>query len=363
MSLTISQDVVANFQSRRHRVASRIHDAGENALLVTDLKNIQYLTGFAGSNAVLLLRADGTAVLGTDGRYDTQIRLETGAPEDIDIRIENRLLPMMKEVAGDRGFAVEPSMPIGSARELGDPAVLSQAVESERLVKDEAEVRALLAAGELADSVWTQFLAEGGIREGLTEIEAAADLENRLRLAGAQALSFDTILASGANGAKPHAGVSKDKIVPGLVTVDFGVYLDGYASDQTRAVCVGEPDELAYEIYDTVYRAQKAGEAVVQPGTRLRTVDEACRDLITDAGYGEYFVHSTGHGVGLDVHESPRAAAGVDETSILEPGMTITVEPGIYLPGKTGLRIENTYVVTKDGHISCNASPTELVVV
>ena len=363
MADTLSPEAIANYDSRRQRVAERIRSADEAALLVTDLKNVQYLTGFSGSNAVLLLRADGTSVLGTDGRYDTQIRLETGAPENIDIRVENRLLPLMKDIAGSAGFAVEPSLPVGSARQLGDPNVLAEAVETERLVKDEREVRALLAAGELADSVWTQFIAEGGIREGLTEIEAAADLENRLRLAGADALSFDTILASGANGAKPHAGVSKDQIVPGLVTVDFGIYLDGYASDQTRAVCVGEPDQLAREIYDIVYRAQKAGEATVRPGTSLRAVDAACRDLITEAGYGEYFVHSTGHGVGLDVHEAPRAAAGVDEGSILEEGMTITVEPGIYLPGKTGLRIENTYVVTKDGHISCNASPTELVVV
>lgn len=363
MATKITDEAVANFQQRRQRVAERIETGGEAALLVTDLKNIQYLTGFSGSNAVLLLRADGSSVLGTDGRYDTQIRLETGAPQDIDIRVENRLLPLMKDVAGSAGFAVEPSLPVGSARELGDPSVLPGAVEAERLVKDEREVRALLAAGELADSVWTQFIADGGIREGLTEIEAAADLENRLRLAGAEALSFDTILASGENGAKPHAGVSRDKIVPGLVTVDFGIYLNGYASDQTRAVCVGEPDELAQEVYDIVYRAQKAGEEVVKPGTSLRAVDSACRDLITDAGYGEYFVHSTGHGVGLDVHEAPRAAAGVDEQSILEEGMTITVEPGIYLPGKTGLRIENTYVVTKEGHISCNASPTELVVV
>lgn len=359
----LSGEAVENFVARRQRVAERVKSAGEAALLVTDLKNIQYLTGFSGSNAVLLLRADGTSVLGTDGRYDTQIRIETGDPEDVDIRIESRLLPLMKELAGEKGFAVEPSLPVGNARELGDPAVLAGTVEEERLVKDEREVRALLAAGELADTVWTQFIADGGIREGMTEIEAAADLENRLRLAGADSLSFDTILASGTNGAKPHAGVSRDKIIPGLVTVDFGIYLDGYASDQTRAVCVGEPDELAQEIYDIVYRAQKAGEKAVKPGTGLATVDAACRDLITEAGYGDYFVHSTGHGVGLDVHEEPRAARGVDESSVLREGMTITVEPGIYLPGKTGLRIENTYVVTKEGHISCNASPTELVVV
>lgn len=348
---------------RRKRVAERVREAGAPALLISDLKNVEYLSGFNGSNGALLLRADGSSVIATDGRYTTQIEIQTGRPDDMEILIAGDIYGQLKEKAGEQGFHIEPSMAVGQAKKLGDPQVLAGAVEAERLVKDSYEVAKLEAAGQLADSVWQEFIAEGGISEGLTEIEAAADLENRLRRAGADSLSFDTILASGANGSKPHAGVSREVIVPGLVTVDFGIYLDGYASDQTRTVCVREPSERDYELYDVVYRAQKAGEAMLRPGAGLREIDSACREIISEAGYGEFFVHSTGHGVGLDVHEAPRSAATVDETEVLQEGMTLTVEPGIYLPGETGLRIENTYIITSDGARSLNASPTELIVV
>ena len=363
MSCTVN---IQQFRQRREQVSQKIAEQGAHALLITDLRNVQYLTGFSGSNAVLLLRADGTSIVSTDGRYTTQIGLQTGSPEDTEISIASNSL---KEIYGrfkaetEAQLHVEPSLPIGQAEALGNPTILRNAVEDARLIKDASEIQALRAAGELADSVWQQFIAEGGIREGLTEIEAAADLENRLRRAGADSLSFDTILASGPNGSKPHAGVSKDTIVKGLVTVDFGVYLDGYASDQTRTLCVGEPTERDFELYQTVYRSQKAGEAILRPGTGLKAVDTACREIIEAAGYGEYFVHSTGHGVGLDVHEAPRAAQTVDEAEVLREGMTLTVEPGIYLPGETGLRIENTYVITADGAESLNISTTEMIVV
>lgn len=351
---------------RRAAVAHTIANASAHALLVTDLRNVEYLTGFRGSNAALLLRADGTGIVATDGRYATQIAIQTGEPDDLEILVEGNIIAALHKRVQDetsQPLFVEPSMSLGQAKKLGDPKILANAVEDARLIKDSSEVSALRAAGELADSVWQTFIQEGGIREGMKEIEAAADLENRLRRAGADSLSFDTILASGKNGSKPHAGVSRDVIVPGLVTVDFGVWLDGYASDQTRTVCVGDPTDRDFELYDTVYRSQKAGEAILRPGAGLRAVDTACRDIIKDAGYGEYFVHSTGHGVGLDVHEAPRAAQTVDESEQLREGMTLTVEPGIYLPGETGLRIENTYIITADGAESLNASSTELIVV
>ncbi|MDK6301116.1 Xaa-Pro peptidase family protein [Corynebacterium sp. UMB9976] len=355
------------YAERRNKLAARLQERDLPGLLVTDLKNVRYLTGFSGSNAVYLQRPDGRGVLGTDGRYATQVEIETGQPEDVELLIDNKLLEQVPERAQVTGFAVESSLSIGEAKKLAAdgplPEVAVGIVEELRLVKDSAEIAALEAAGELADSVWQEFLDEGGIREGRTEIEAAADLEYRLRKAGAEALSFDTILASGVNATKPHAGVSRDPIVPGLVTVDFGIYLDGYASDQTRTVCVGEPDELSATLYDVVLRSQRAGAAAVAPGTALFDIDKTCRDIITDAGYGEYFVHSTGHGVGLDVHEAPSANSRVDRSVTLAEGMTLTVEPGIYIPGKTGLRIENTYVVTADGAKSCNASSTDLRIV
>ncbi len=353
------------YRTRRAKATGLVKDSEHAGLLISDLKNVRYLTGFSGSNGLLVIREDGQHLLLTDGRYDTQVRIETGEPEDVRIEIGRKLFDRAAEFAKEAGesFAVEPSLDYGQAQALGNPPVLGSVVEGLRLVKDELEIAALAEAGELADSVWRSFIEDGGIREGITEIQAAAELEFQLRTAGADGLSFDTILASGVNAAKPHAGVSREKIVPGLVTVDFGVYLDGYASDQTRTVCVGEPDELARELYDVVYRSQKAGEAILAPGVELRNVDAACRDVIAEAGYGEFFVHSTGHGVGLDVHEAPRAAAGVNPEEKLVEGMTVTVEPGIYIPGKTGLRIENTYVITADGAKSFNASPTELIVV
>lgn len=354
-------------RSRRHSAGSSVRDKGAEALLLTNLKNIQYLTGFSGSNAAMLLRADGTSTLATDGRYATQIRQQTGEPEDLRIIITNNVVQELADLhahenPGGVPVHIEASMPVGEAAKLESPQILAGVVEAQRLVKDEVEVDKLLAAGQLADQVWQAFIAEGGIQEGIPESQAAADLEYRLRHAGADALSFETILASGVRGSKPHAGASREIIVPGLVTVDFGVYLDGYASDQTRTVCVGQPSQRDYELFETVYRAQKAGEATLRPGVALREVDAACRDIIDAAGYGEFFVHSTGHGVGLDVHEAPRAAKGVDASEVLREGMTLTVEPGIYLPGETGARIENTYVITAEGARSCNISPTELIV-
>ena len=354
---------MTDFLRRRQAVADTVATAGHSFLLVTDLKNVRYLTGFSGSNAALLLDTSGDVTVATDGRYDTQVHQQTAGTPGVDIRITRDLLGELRGVAGSGTFAIEPGLSVADARELGDPPILTGAVEAARLVKDDAELDALREAGRLADSVFSEFIAAGGIREGITEIEAAADLEHRLRAAGADGLSFDTILASGVNGAKPHAGVSRDVIVPGLVTVDFGVWLDGYASDQTRTVCVGEPDELSRELYDLVHRSFSAGVEAVRPGAGLFDVDKVCRDIIADAGYGEYFVHSTGHGVGLDVHEAPYAASRTPRDKTLAESMTLTIEPGVYLPGRTGLRIENTYIVTAQGAESVNPSSTALQVV
>lgn len=352
-----------DYGARRAAVARSISSANHAHLLVSNLRNVRYLCGFTGSNGALLLGADGAVTIATDGRYDTQVRQETASSPELDIRITRDLFSELAGVAGVAGFAVEPGMSVEDARLLGDPEIFSGAVEAARQVKDEVELDALREAGRLADTVFTEFIAAGGIREGLTEIEAAADLEHRLRAAGADGLSFETILASGTNGAKPHAGVSRDVIVPGLVTIDFGVWLDGYASDQTRTVCVGAPDALARELYDLVHQSFQTGVNAVRPGAGLHDIDAACREVLTVGGYGEYFVHSTGHGVGLDVHEAPYAAPRTPPEDILQAGETLTIEPGLYIPGKTGLRIENTYIVISDGAESLNPSTTELQVV
>ena len=176
------------FAARRRRLVEELSKSDHPALLVTDLKNIRYLTGFSGSNATLLVSTSGHHTIATDGRYDTQIRIETGEPDDLTIAVKQQVFEVMTNAAGERGFAVEPSMPVGRADALGNPEVVSGLVEELRLIKDSGEIAALAEAGELADTVWQEFIRDGGIREGITEIEAAADLEYRLRKAGADAL-------------------------------------------------------------------------------------------------------------------------------------------------------------------------------
>ena len=196
---------------------------------------------------------------------------------------------------------------------------------------------------------------------GRTERQIAADLEYRMRKLGSERVSFDTIVASGPNSAKPHHGADDRVLVSGdLVTIDFGAHLRGFNSDCTRTFAVGEPNELSREIYDIVLRAQEAGVKAAVPGAKLVDVDAACRDIITEAGYGEYFVHSTGHGIGLDVHEGPAAAqTGKGE---LAEGMTLTIEPGIYVPGKGGVRIEDTLIITSGAPKIITAFPKDLQV-
>ena len=200
-------------------------------------------------------------------------------------------------------------------------------------------------AAELTVEALDGLLQAGQLRAGRTERDVAADLEYRMRTLGAERVSFDTIVASGPNSAKPHHGASDRVIAEGdLVTIDFGMHRLGFNSDMTRTFAIGQIGELEREIYEVTLAAQLAGVKAAVPGAKLVDVDKVCRDVIAEAGYGEYFVHSTGHGVGLDVHEAPSAAK--TSTGVLEEGMTLTIEPGIYIPGKAGVRIEDTLIIT-----------------
>ncbi|MEJ4112450.1 aminopeptidase P family protein [Corynebacterium kroppenstedtii] len=347
------------FAERREAARAALDAAGVPALLVTNLKNVRYLTGFSGSNAALLLTVDGRGLLGTDGRYTTQVVDE--AP-GVDVVIERDAVRAVREAyTGEIG--IEASIGLGVAQRLENYVVTHDLIEELRLTKDVSEVAALDAAAAVADKAWLSLLDDGVIAEGVPENVVAAELEYRMRMFGADGISFETIVASGVNAAKPHHSASTDRIVKGLVTIDFGVYLDGYASDQTRLVSVGEPPEKQREIADTVYRSFQAGCEALKPGAHLFTIDKVCRDIIEDMGYGEYFVHSTGHGVGLDVHERPYAAPRTDPSAIITAGQTLTIEPGIYVPGVSGARIENTLVVTDQGSRPVNTSSTELAIV
>lgn len=353
------------FSDRRRKLAARLAAQRVDAMLVTNLVHVQYLSNFSGSNGALLLRKDLSAAIATDGRYTTQIAEEV---PDIEATIGRAVGPtLLKGIEGPLRVGFEADhfsvSQLEALREAAPEDVtlvpLSGAVEELRLVKDEIELEKLTDIAELAMGALRGLLEAGELRAGRTEREIAADLEYRMRMAGADRPSFDTIVASGPNSAKPHHGADDRVLEDGdLVTIDFGAHLRGFNSDCTRTFVIGEPNEFAAEIYDIVLRAQLAGVAAATPGTSLQDVDAACRNVITEAGYGEYFVHSTGHGIGNEVHEGPYAATtGKGE---LAPGMTLTIEPGIYVPGKGGVRIEDTLIITEGAPRIITQYPKEL---
>jgi Xaa-Pro aminopeptidase len=232
-------------------------------------------------------------------------------------------------------------------------------VEDLRRVKDAGEVDRIRAACAIASDAFEALLTRLG--DGITEREFALALEFAMRERGASGNSFDPIIASGPNGAKPHA-YPTDRVIERneLVVCDFGCIVDGYCSDMTRTVSVGDPGPEARRVWDVVRDSQWAGREAVRAGADCAAVDRACRDVIDAAGWGESFVHGTGHGVGLEIHEEPRVAASARDT--LEPGSVVTVEPGVYLPGVGGVRIEDTVVVTPDGADPLTAFPKHLVI-
>ncbi|AWB84096.1 aminopeptidase P family protein [Corynebacterium liangguodongii] len=339
------------FLGRRRALAARLAGQRIDDMLVTNLIHVRYLAGFSGSNAALRVSKDLTAAIATDGRYTTQIAAEV---PDIDATITRDcakdLLSQVPE--GHRvGFEAD-YLSVAEFERLRDacPAGVSLVpvrgvIEEIRLIKDEVELAGLTEAAQLTVQAIDGLVASGELAAGRTEREVAADLEFRMRTLGAERTSFDTIVASGPNSAMPHYSAGERVLVDGdLVTIDFGMHRRGFNSDMTRTFVVGHATDFAAEIYDVVLRAQLAGIKAARPGTPLLDVDAACRDIINAAGYGEYFVHSTGHGVGLEVHEGP--SASTSGTGDLEPGMTLTIEPGIYVPGKGGVRIEDTLVIT-----------------
>lgn len=343
------------YDHRRRALASQLASRRVDVFLVTNLVHVQYLTGFSGSNAALTVASNLDATMCTDGRYTTQISEEV--PDVPAVIARPSAAALLRRIEGARRVGFEADyVSVAELDALRDAAPedvelvpVRGAVEELRLVKDARELDALRDVAALASTAWEELLEAGELRSGRTERQVAADLEYRMRLLGADRTSFDTIVASGPNSAKPHHGAG-DRVLQGgdLVTVDFGAHVAGFNSDMTRTVAIGTSEELssqAQEIYRVVWEAQRAGVAAARPGTALHDVDKACRDVITQAGYGEYFVHSTGHGVGLEVHEGPMASAA--GTGQLAEGMTLTIEPGIYLPGECGVRIEDTLIITR----------------
>jgi len=330
------------------------------ALLVTHLPDVRYLCGFTGSNAALAITAKH-ALLVTDGRYTAQAAAEVKGAE---VRIAKgpalaegcrwlaaarvkhayydgeqttvaALDAMQEAVKGSAKNAKQFFQPLPSAL-----------VAAQRMVKDAAEIERMAAAAALGVRLFDHIV--GFLRPGIAENAVAAELEYRARLWGAEAMSFPTIVASGERSAFPHGTASEARLPRrGFVTLDFGVILNGYCSDMTRTVHLGRATAREREAYEAVLAAQENAVAAVAAGRKAGDVDEAARSVLRQAKLADYFTHSTGHGVGLEIHESPRIAMA--QQTLLTRGMVITIEPGIYIPGAFGLRIEDTVVVERRG--------------
>ena len=334
-----------------------------DALLVTNLKNIRYLTGFTGSAAMLLVTAD-RLLFTSDGRYATQaaeqLRVEADVAIGLPIEQRDALVKAAPARVGLEALNVTWAQQRDMAASWFAEVVPTVGlVERLREVKDEGEVASIEAAANCASAALADLLPM--LHEGPTEAEFAVALDSEMRRRGATGPSFETIVASGPNGAKPHHRPSTRRIGAGeLVVLDFGAVVDGYCSDMTRTVSVGEPrDEVYARMWDVVRASQAAGVQAVSAAVAAVEVDRACRDVIGGAGWADAFVHGTGHGVGLDIHEAP--ALGKTSADTLAAGNVVTVEPGVYLPEHGGVRIEDTVVVTADGCRILTKSPKELV--
>ena len=356
---------------RLRRLSRELEEKDLEFLLVTHLPNIRYLCGFTGSAAALLV-TDRSSVLFTDARYSTQAKEEVSAaqvviaPKAPAIAAAEWLVAKRKSGSpANVGIEAE-SISVGLrdrlARVLKGKARLRSTppplVESARMVKDSAEILRIRRAVELGARLFQT--ACQNIRPGVREVEVAAAMEFEARRAGAEGMSFPTILAAGARSAVIHGRASSARIPRrGFVVCDFGVILAGYCSDRTRTVHVGQPSKQAHELYDAVLEAQQAAIAAVGPGVSAGDVDAAARNVLRKRKLARYFTHSTGHGLGLEIHESPRVAA--EQSQKLEPGMVITIEPGAYVPGKWGVRIEDVVVVTPSGCEVLSPTDKELV--
>jgi Xaa-Pro aminopeptidase len=337
--------------------ALRTRFDGFDALVVTTLPNVRYLTGFTGSAALLVVGPSG-ALLTTDGRYRTQSDEQVrAAGAEVDITIgglvdQRRAVTDFLSGAGQVGLEADNVTWAGQrvwADLLSDAELVptANAVEALREVKDEAEIARMARAAAIADAALYEVLPM--LSEDVTEELFALELDTAMRRGGAESVAFDTIVAAGPNSAKPHHRPGTRKVQHGdPVVVDFGATYEGYRSDMTRTFCVGaEPEGDMARVFAVVGASQAAGAAAVRPGIPTKDIDDVCRAIIAEAGWADRFEHGTGHGVGLDIHEAPTVSQL--GTAILAPGFVVTVEPGVYLPGTGGVRVEDTLVVTADG--------------
>ncbi|WP_132058713.1 M24 family metallopeptidase [Halorussus amylolyticus] len=360
------------FESRTRRCQDRLPEVGADAAILFPSTNLFYASGFREEpmerHLFLVVPSEGDPVFVAPEMYDEQIRdaswvsdlrlwadgedpmaLVADLADELDLR-EGHLL------ADDTMWALF-TQDLRETLPEASFGLASEVFDDLRLRKDDAELDALRRAGALADEVSVEIRSLGADAIGLTEADLADEIDRLLAERGGEGVSFETVVGSGPNGAKPHHRRSDREIEPGdPVVLDFGAYVNGYPGDQTRTVVfAGDPPEEYQAVHETVQSAQQAAVEAVEPGVPAEEIDRAAREVIEAAGYGDRFVHRTGHGVGLDVHEAPYIVAGNEVE--LESGMVFSVEPGVYLPGKFGVRIEDLVIVTEDGCERLNDSP------
>jgi len=363
-----------DYSGRQRKLQGALASTRLDGLLISHLPNIRYLCGFTGSAGLLFVEPSGCSFF-TDSRYDAQAREEVAGARVVVSR-GNIVAAIAERIGSRKGSGRRPArktlgieadhVTVAEKKRLAALLRPSHAlrdapglVEDARMVKDGDELAAIRAAVRLGADLFQTAL--GAIRPGVKEVEVAAAMEYAARKMGAEEMSFPTIVSSGARSALPHGRASNQAVPAGaFVVCDWGVILSGYCSDQTRTVWAGKQQAEARAAYDAVLEAQLAATDAVKPGATVGEVDSAARKVLRKAGLGRYFTHSTGHGVGIEIHEAPRVASG--QTQELNPGMVITIEPGVYLPGKWGIRIEDMVAVTTQGCEVLTPTSKKLVV-
>lgn len=354
-------------QARLARLRAALEEKGLDAVLIAKPHNRAYLSGFTGSAGLLLISGDRAALI-TDFRYVEQAAAQAPDFEVVRVQSTNQAaLARLVDEWGLKRLGFEGDFLTVDEHQDYQQAVagcqwtsVSGLVEELRMIKDESEIECMRKAAAIADEAFAQILPL--IRPGVLERDLATELEYRMKKLGAEGVAFETIVASGVRSSLPHGTASDKPLETGdLVTFDFGAVYQGYCSDMTRTVMVGEPTDKQREIYGIVLEAQKRGVAACRPGITGKELDEVCRAYIAEKGYGDYFGHGTGHGVGRFIHEGPRINQRGGDV-VLQPGMVVTVEPGIYLPGWGGVRIEDMLLVTDSGAESFTHSPKELLI-
>ncbi|QQZ10886.1 M24 family metallopeptidase [Heyndrickxia vini] len=347
------------------KLRNQFSKQGIDGILITSPYNRRYMTNFTGTAGVVLI-SETQALFITDFRYVEQASKQAQGFEIIQHKgiiheeIAQQLVALgIKKLGFEQDYVNYSDYTLYEKAFSVDLVPVSRLIENLRLIKTESEIKILKEAADIADAAFKHILDY--IKPGVTELEVSNELEFFMRKAGATSSSFDTIVASGTRSALPH-GVASDKVIEkgDFVTLDYGALHKGYVSDITRTVAVGEPSDKLKEIYDVVLESQLLAMEKIKPGMTGIEADAIARNYISEKGYGEYFGHSLGHGIGLEVHEGP--ALSVRSDIVLQPGMVVTVEPGIYLPGVGGVRIEDDTLITEDSNEKLTHSTKDLII-